>query len=63
MILKQRLSQDIIEMVNNGAKRDDIMIHLGMLLMLETLQDKAREPKLHGINEFHRRETAVSLFN
>ena len=38
MNLRSKLTQDIVNMVNSGAKRDDIMIHLGMVIMLDTLE-------------------------
>ena len=38
MNLRSKLAQDIVNMVNSGAERDDIMIHLGMVIMLDTLE-------------------------
>jgi hypothetical protein len=35
--LKNRLSFDVVKMVGEGASRDEIMIHVGMLLMLDQL--------------------------
>ncbi len=35
--LKNRFSSDVIKMVNEGAARDEIMIRVGMLLMLDQL--------------------------
>ena len=40
--LKNRLSLDVVKMVDEGAARDEIMIRVGMLLMLDQL-DYARE--------------------
>ena len=40
--LKNRLSFDVVKMVGEGASRDEIMIHVGMLLMLDQL-DNASE--------------------
>ena len=41
--LKNRLSLDVVKMVDKGAARDEIMIRVGMLLMLDQL-DCASEP-------------------
>ena len=35
--LKNRLSSDVVKMVDEGAARDEIMICVGMLLMLDQL--------------------------
>jgi hypothetical protein len=35
--LKNRLSLDVVKMVDEGAARDEIMIRVGMLLMLDQL--------------------------
>ena len=35
--LKNRLSSDVVKMVDEGAARDEIMIRIGMLLMLDQL--------------------------
>jgi hypothetical protein len=35
--LKNRLSSDVVKMVDEGAARDEIMIRVGMLLMLDQL--------------------------
>ena len=35
--LKNRLSLDVVKMVDKGAARDEIMIRVGMLLMLDQL--------------------------
>jgi hypothetical protein len=40
--LKNRLYLDVVKMVDEGAARDEIMIRVGMLLMLDQL-DYARE--------------------
>ncbi|NAL78305.1 hypothetical protein [Nitrososphaera sp. AFS] len=40
--LKNRLSLDVVKMVDKGAARDGIMIRVGMLLMLDQL-DYGRE--------------------
>ena len=40
--LKNRLSLDVVKMVDEGAARDEIMIRVGMLLMLDQL-DYAKE--------------------
>jgi len=41
--LKTRLSSDVIKMVDEGASRDEIMIHVGMLLMLDRLDYAFRD--------------------
>ena len=40
--LKNRLSLEVVKMVDEGAARDEIMIRVGMLLMLDQL-DYANE--------------------
>jgi hypothetical protein len=40
--LKNRLSLDVVKMIDKGAARDEIMIRVGMLLMLDQL-DYGRE--------------------
>ena len=51
--LKNRLSLDVIKMIDEGAARDEIMVRVGMLLMLDQL-DYASElsqpsrPDEHG---------------
>ncbi len=35
--LKSRLASDVVKMVDEGAARDEIMIRVGMLLMLDQL--------------------------
>ena len=40
--LRNRLSLDVVKMVGEGADRDEIMVRVGMLLMLDQL-DCARD--------------------
>jgi hypothetical protein len=46
--LKNRLSSDVVKLVDEGAAREEIMICVGMLLMLDQL-DCARYLGKHSI--------------
>jgi hypothetical protein len=51
---KNRLSFDVVKMVDEGADRDEIMIRVGMLLMLDQLDcasDISQASKLHEDGE------------
>ena len=74
--LKNRLSSDVVKMVDEGAARDEIMIRVGMLLMLDQLNyaselSQASRPHDDGVGSSNRIQikpivenaAATSLYN
>ena len=49
--LKNRLSSDVVKMVDEGAARDEIMIRVGMLLMLDQLDYSSERSQVSRPNE------------
>jgi hypothetical protein len=49
--LKNRLSLDVVKMVDEGAARDEIMIRVGMLLMLDQLDYTSELSQTSWLNE------------
>ncbi len=49
--LKNRLSSDVVKMVDKGAARDEIMIRVGMLLMLDQLDYTSEHSQASRPNE------------
>ena len=49
--LKNRLSLDVVKMVDEGAARDEIMIRVGMLLMLDQLDYASELSQTSWLNE------------
>ena len=49
--LKNRLSLDVVKMVDEGAARDEIMIRVGMLLMLDQLDYASKLSQTSWLNE------------
>lgn len=49
--LKNRLSLDVVKMIDEGAARDEIMIRVGMLLMLDQLDYTSELSQTSWLNE------------
>jgi len=49
--LKTRISSDVMKIIDEGTSRDEIMIHVGMLLMLDHLDYAFRDFFVDSRNE------------